>query len=153
MRAGRTPSDWPAPPPQGAIQSSPPLTNQQPPSYMQDGIRLCSTMGWPNWRNLGNREWITAGQYLDPSTHRRINEIVFTGGRYEDRDGRLHAMLSQGGHTYTGTFQEYNTTVWQTRQNVAVPRRDANRIVRAITTGDVFWTNDHYSTFHYMGRH
>ncbi|MEV5848707.1 hypothetical protein AB0M32_42750 [Streptomyces sp. NPDC051985] len=56
------------------------------------------------------------------------------------------------GHPYTGTFQEYDTTVWQTQQNVAVPRRDANRIVRAIGTGDVFWTNDHYPTFPYMGR-
>ena len=54
---------------------------------------------------------------------------------------------------YTGTFQEYNTTVYHTQLNAAIPRRDANRIVRAINTGDLFWTNDHYSTFHYMGRH
>ena len=29
----------------------------------------------------------------------------------------------------------------------------AARVVRAIGTGDLFWTDDHYSTFHYMGRH
>ncbi|MFD8000410.1 hypothetical protein [Streptomyces mirabilis] len=153
-----------APPPAPPAPSAPAGTSgssahpQQPPSYMDQGIELWEHMGWPNWRAIANRNWITAGSFVNPSTHQRVNEIIFSGGRYEDRDGRLRAFLNSGSAGsasmgYTGTFQEYNTTVYHQQLNSAVPRRDANRIVRAVNTGDLFWTNDHYSTFHYMGRH
>ena len=129
---------------------------QNPPSNMELGIDFWENMGWPNWRNLGDREWIEAAHWTDSNgvTH---SDFVFTGGRFYDRDqGVINFMNSpaapSSSHGYTGTFQEYNTTIYDRQRDDVVPRRDANRIVRAIGTGDLFWTDDHYSTFHYAGR-
>ncbi|WP_159049431.1 hypothetical protein [Streptomyces sp. NRRL WC-3618] len=108
---------------------------QNPPSNMDLGIDFWENMGWPNWRNLGDREWIEAAHWTQ---------------------GLINFMNSpaapSSSHGYTGTFQEYNTTIYDRQRDDVVPRRDANRIVRAIGTGDLFWTDDHYSTFHYAGR-
>ncbi|WP_060877870.1 ribonuclease domain-containing protein [Streptomyces scabiei] len=86
-----------------------------------------------------------------------MQENIYTGGQYFDRDGALRSFMN-GGHAgsaaigYTGTFQEYNTTVYTSQGSSTVPRRDARRIVRAISSGDVWWTDDHYGSFHYLGR-
>ncbi|WP_405770814.1 hypothetical protein [Streptomyces sp. NBC_01538] len=128
---------------------------QAPPSNMDRAIDFWAGMGWPNWRNIGDREWIEAARHDDSNgVH---YEIVFTGGRFYDRDqGIINFMNSpaapSSSHGYTGTFQEYNTTIYDRQRDDEVPRRDRNRIVRAIGTGDLFWTDDHYSTFHYAGR-
>ncbi|MET8983156.1 ribonuclease domain-containing protein [Streptomyces sp. NPDC004539] len=127
------------------------------PNDMQTGFDLWFHMGWPNWRNIGTRQWFLAGSFADSRTHQQIQENIFTGGQYNDRDGALRDFMNAGGAGtsgpgYTGTFQEYNTTVYTTQGTSAVPNRDARRIVRALSTGDVWWTSDHYSSFHYMGR-
>lgn len=129
---------------------------QMPPSNMDRAIDFWAQMGWPNWRNIGNREWFEANRY-DDTAGRLHYEVVFTGGRFYDRDqGLINFMNSpaapSSSHGYTGTFQEYNTTIYDRQQPDDLPRRDARRIVRAISTGDLFWTDDHYSTFHYAGR-
>ncbi|MCX5049549.1 MULTISPECIES: ribonuclease domain-containing protein [unclassified Streptomyces] len=147
-----------APPPPPASVSGSASNQQQAPGYMQDGLHLWEQIGWPNFNNIGNREWIHAGSFVDPRTFQRVDEELFTGGRYEDRDGRLRAFMDSGqagpsSMNAAGAFQEYNTTVYHQQVNSAIPRRDANRIVRNIRTGDVFWTDDHYNNFHYMGRH
>jgi len=143
-----------APPPPVAGSSSNP---QNPPGYMWQGITFWGQLDWPNFRNIGDREWFEAASFVDPRTHQQVHDIVFTGGRFYDRDGRLTAFLNSGqagssSRGYTGTFQEYNTTIYHQQVNDAIPRRDAARIIRAIGTGDVFWTDDHYTSFHYMGR-
>ncbi|WNM35744.1 hypothetical protein RKE30_37985 [Streptomyces sp. Li-HN-5-11] len=130
---------------------------QQPPTSMEEGFQLWQGMDWPNWRAIGNREWFPAGSFVDPRTRHRVHELVFTGGRYYDRDNRLRDFLNRGlgassSRPYPGTFQEYNTTVYTRQVASSIPRRDANRIVRAVGTGDTWWTTDHYSTFHYMGQ-
>ncbi|MFJ2440893.1 MULTISPECIES: ribonuclease domain-containing protein [unclassified Streptomyces] len=127
------------------------------PGDMDEGLDFWQTLGWPNWHNIGTRTWFVASSFVNQSTHQQVQESVFTGGQYQDRDGSLRAFMNNGGAGpssvgYTGTFQEYNTTVYTTQANSDAPRRDARRVVRALTTGDVWWTNDHYSTFHYMGR-
>ncbi|MDQ0688476.1 MULTISPECIES: hypothetical protein [Streptomyces] len=134
------------------------VTHPDPePHDMVQGTDFWRDMGWPNWHNIGNQHWFTGASWVDPARRTQVREIVYTGGQYQDRDGRLRAFLNAGlagtsARGYTGTFQEYNTTVYVTPANGAAPRRDARRVVRAINTGDVWWTNDHYSTFHYMGR-
>lgn len=132
---------------------------QSLPHDMQEGLDFWRDMGWPNWHNIGGRDWFTASVWLDPATHAQHRSLVFTGGQYQDRDDALrdfmhngHASTSSTALHYMGTFQEYNTTVYTTTVNSAVPRRDARRIVRAVNTGDVWWTDDHYSTFHYLGQ-
>jgi hypothetical protein len=124
---------------------------------MVEGTRFWEDMQWPNWRNIASREWYTATSWIDPARHTQVRERIFTGGRYQDNDGRLRRFLNSGlagddSRDYTGTFQEYNTTIYDRQRDDVVPRRDANRIIRAISTGDLFWTDDHYSTFHYAGR-
>lgn len=156
--AGTSVAQAPPPPPAPAPVSGSTAHPQQPPTYMDEGIRLWEQLGWPNFHNLGNRDWVTAGSFVNPSTRQRVNEIVFTGGWYQDRDGSLRRFMDSGqaGPSSVhagGAFQEYNTTVYHQQLNAAIPRRDANRIVRNVRTGDVFWTNDHYGSFHYMGRH
>ncbi|KOG11427.1 hypothetical protein [Streptomyces viridochromogenes] len=151
-------------PPSGPSQSGSSVagssSNPQPaPQDMRDGLDFWRDMGWPNWHNIAGREWFTASAWVDPATHRQHREMIFTGGQYQDRDGALrsfmhagHAGTSSTAMHYMGSFQEYNTTIYTGPVNSAVPRRDARRLVRAVNTGDVWWTDDHYSTFHYMGR-
>ncbi|MEW2114940.1 hypothetical protein AB0945_07070 [Streptomyces sp. NPDC005474] len=129
---------------------------QPPPAYMDRGIDLWAGMGWPNWRNIGDREWFEGDRYEDVNG-RNHYRIIFTGGRFYDRDQGLTNFMNSpaapsSSRGYTGTFQEYNTTIYDRQQPDDIPRRDAVRIVRAIGTGDLFWTDDHYSTFHYAGR-
>ncbi|WP_333493421.1 hypothetical protein [Kitasatospora cathayae] len=148
----------PPPPPAPAPVSGSDAHPQQPPAFMVDAIRLWEQIGWPNATNIGNREWVNAGSFVNPSTHQRVNELLFTGGTYNDRDGSLRRFMNTGGAGPSsvnagGAFQEYNTTVYHVPENSNIPGRDTNRIVRNIRTGDVFWTTDHYKSFHYMGRH
>lgn len=128
---------------------------QMPPNHMSRAIDFWHDMHWPNWRNIGDREWFEGNRYQDPRTGRDVHELVYTGGRYYDRDGRLMAFMNNGqgpSSSYAGTFQEYNTTIYNQPVDDSVPRRNVYRIVRAIGTGDMFWTDDHYASFHYMGR-
>jgi hypothetical protein len=142
----------PPPPPVSGSSSNP----QNPPGYMWQAIVFWGQLEWPNFRNVGDREWFEAASFVDPSTHQQVHDIVFTGGRFYDYDGRLRAFMNSGqagpSNGYTGAFQEYNTTIYHQRINDNIPRRDSARIVRALGTGDVFWTDDHYKNFHYMGR-
>ena len=57
------------------------------------------------------------------------SDFVFTGGRFYDRDqGLINFMNSpaapSSSHGYTGTFQEYNTTIYDRQRDDVVPRRD-----------------------------
>lgn len=130
---------------------------QMPPNHMSRAIDFWHDMHWPNWHNVGDREWFEANRYQDARTGRDVHELVYTGGRFYDYDGRLRAFMnSQNAPStsrgYTGTFQEYNTTIYNQPVDDSIPNRNVYRIVRAISTGDMFWTDDHYWTFHYMGR-
>ncbi|MFD5478654.1 hypothetical protein [Streptomyces hawaiiensis] len=142
-------------PPAGVFGSQ--AQHQPAPHDMTRGIGYWYDQQWPNWHNIGDRQWFPGHPVRDARTGQTVQTIIYTGGRYQDYDGRLRAFMNAGlagtsSIGYRGTFQEYNTTVYTGTQNSNVPRRDARRIVRALTTGDVWWTNDHYSTFHYLGR-
>jgi hypothetical protein len=52
---------------------------------------------------------------------------------------------------YQGTFQEYYGSVYPSNPEATHISTGNFRIVRAITTGDVFISIDHYSTFRYVG--
>lgn len=127
------------------------------PHDMLEGTLLWEDMQWPNWHNIADRGWHTANAWYDSIRQTNYVQRIFTGGRYQDNEGRLRRFLNSGmagddSRDYTGTFQEYNTTIYTVPGSSADPRRDARRVVRAILTGDTWWTNDHYSTFNYMGR-
>jgi hypothetical protein len=148
------PAPAPAPSPVPGVQGDWAHT-QQPPSYMNSGINIWTRWGWPNWRQ-GARGWYVVSSTVNPATHQQTQDIVYTGGQYYDGDGRLRAFLNAGlagplSENYQGTFQEYNTTIYHQVQSPNVPYRNAVRLVRAIGSGALFWTADHYKTFHYMG--
>ncbi|WP_055535459.1 hypothetical protein [Streptomyces graminilatus] len=142
-----------APAPVSGSSSNPEL----PPNDMVEGIDYWHNMQWPNWRNIGNREWFEVAHWEENGNGQTHHEMVFTGGQFFDRDGALRNFMNNGpapssSHGYTGSFQEYNTTIYDRVEADDIPRRDARRIIRAIGTGDMFWTTDHYATFHYAGR-
>ncbi|MFE2424593.1 hypothetical protein [Streptomyces hokutonensis] len=155
--AGPSVAQTPPPPPPAPVSGSQ-AHPQQPPGFMDPGIRLWEQIGWPNAGDpQGNREWWLAGSIVTPQ-RRHVNEYLFTGGQYQDRNGWLRSFMDAGhaGPSSVhrgGFFQEYNTTVYHVHANANLPRRDGNRIVRNVRTGDVWWTDDHYASFHYMGRH
>ncbi|MFD8627918.1 ribonuclease domain-containing protein [Streptomyces hygroscopicus] len=65
--------------------------------------------------------------------------------------------MDQGGagpssRNYRGTFQEYIAHTFDHNPSGEGERTGQDRFVRALNTGDVWFTRDHYKTFSYLGK-
>ncbi|MGW6902879.1 hypothetical protein [Streptomyces sp. NPDC054940] len=114
-------------------------------------------LGWPNWRGIGDRDasWQVAS-WTDPSTAKKHIEWVETGGRYWDNGHSLRDFMNSGGagpssRNYQGTFQEYNADTFDHRLREGEATGNS-RFVRAINTGDLWVTYNHYKSFLYLGK-
>jgi len=113
-------------------------------------------LGWPNWRGIGDRDasWQVAN-WVDQRANRH-EEWVETGGRYWDNGNSLRDFMNEGragssSRGYQGTFQEYIAHTFDHRPQFG-DRTGQDRFVRAINTGDVWFTRDHYGSFVYLGK-
>jgi hypothetical protein len=125
---------------------------------MQDyTLNLWRNFGWPNWRGIGDRDasWQVTN-YVDQRGNRH-DEWIETGGRYYDNGDSLRDFMNGGGagsssQGYQGTFQEYIAHYFDHNPNGEGERTGQDRFVRAINTGDVWFTRDHYKSFTYLGK-
>ncbi|MEU5045912.1 hypothetical protein [Streptomyces griseorubiginosus] len=125
---------------------------------MQDyTLNLWRNLGWPNWRGIGDRDasW-QVSNYVDQRGNRH-DEWIETGGRYWDNGGSLRDFMNGGGagsssRNYRGTFQEYIAHYFDHNPRGEGERTGQDRFVRAINTGDVWFTRDHYKSFTYLGK-
>ncbi|MDC0767656.1 hypothetical protein [Streptomyces sp. HD] len=128
------------------------------PGKMQDKtLKAWQGIGWPNWRNIGDRDdsW-QISSWVDQFGARH-GEWVETGGRYFDNGGSLREFMNEGhagasSSNYQGTFQEYVAHTFDHNPNGEGERTGQDRFVRAINTGDTWFTRDHYKTFSYLGK-
>lgn len=128
------------------------------PGKMQDKtLKTWQRIGWPNWRNIGDRDSsFQVSSWVDQQ-RRQHGEWVETGGRYWDNGGSLRDFMNEGfagssSQNYQGTFQEYVATTFDHDPSGEGERTGQDRFVRAISTGDVWFTRDHYNSFIYLGK-
>ena len=125
---------------------------------MQDyTLGLWRDMGWPNWRGIGDRDvaWEVNNYYDRHGNHH--HEWIETGGRYFDKGDSLRDFMNEGhagssSTKYKGTFQEYIAHYFDHNPNGEGERTGQDRFVRAINTGDVWFTRNHYKSFIYLGK-
>lgn len=128
------------------------------PGKMQDKtLQAWRGIGWPNWRNIGDRD--ESWQVSSRVDHLGIphSEWVETGGRYWDNGNSLRDFMDNGGagsssRGYRGTFQEYVAHTFDHDPHGEGERTGKDRFVRAINTGDTWITWDHYKSFIYLGK-
>jgi hypothetical protein len=137
--------------------------NEQNPGKLTPGkmqaytLNLWRNFGWPNWRGIGDRDasWQVTN-YVDQRANRH-EEWIETGGRYYDNGDSLRDFMNGGGagsssRGYQGTFQEYIAHFFDHNPSGEGERTGQDRFVRAISTGDVWFTRDHYKSFIYLGK-
>ena len=128
------------------------------PGKMQDKtLKAWQGIGWPNWRNVGDRDdsW-QISSWVDQFGARH-GEWVETGGRYFDNGDSLRDFMNEGhagasSSNYQGTFQEYIAHTFDHDPSGEGERTGKDRFVRAINTGDTWITWDHYKSFTYLGK-
>ncbi|MGW1750082.1 hypothetical protein ACWCRD_31585 [Streptomyces sp. NPDC002092] len=138
-----------APPPDGFQGTGWSLASV--PRGVQRALNYWRQLGWPNWRNVGQR-----GEVWQVDSHAYIE----TGGQYQDHPNRFGVRIRDfmnWGYTgdpmnYQGTFQEYYGDVYPSNPEESGIATGNFRIVRAINTGDVFISINHYKDFRYVGR-
>lgn len=120
-------------------------------------LNLWRNFGWPNWRGIGDRDasW-EVNNYID-SRGNHHHEWIETGGHYKDEGSSLRGFMNEGhagssSRGYRGTFQEYVAHWFDHNPNREGERTGRDRFVRAIGTGDVWFTRDHYDSFTYLGK-
>ncbi|NUQ97166.1 MAG: hypothetical protein HOY79_11590 [Streptomyces sp.] len=120
-------------------------------------LKAWQGIGWPNWRNIGDRDdsW-QISSWVDQFGARH-GEWVETGGRYFDNGDSLREFMNGGGagpssRDYTGSFQEYVAHTFDHDPSGEGERTGKDRFVRAINTGDTWITWDHYKNFIYLGK-
>ncbi|MEU0413925.1 hypothetical protein ABZ307_39950 [Streptomyces griseorubiginosus] len=130
---------------------------QAVPRGVQDALNFWRQLSWPNWRNVAQRGAVfLVNDYVNQrGVHRR--EYIESGGQYQDHGNRLLNFMNlglagPGAQHYQGTFQEYYGTVYPSNPAQTHIATGNFRIVRAINTGDVWVSIDHYSNFRYIGR-
>lgn len=132
-----------------------PAHPQAIPRGVQAALNYWRQLSWPNFRNVAPRgASFEVENYVDRHGN-HIHGWIESGGEYNDHGGALRNFMHHHGSDarargYTGTFQEYYGTVYPS--NPSGIRTGNFRIVRALGTGDVFVSIDHYSTFRYVGR-
>jgi hypothetical protein len=129
------------------------LTKGKMPARAED---YWERLGWPNWRGIGDRDasWQVASWVDHLGNHHR--EWIETGGRYWDNGNSLRDFMNQGeagpsSRNYRGTFQEYNAHIFDHRPQFGEKTYN-ERFVRAISTGDLWVTYNHYKSFSYLGK-
>jgi hypothetical protein len=150
--------------PNGACPASEPAgftgTYQQPaaiPRGIQAAVNYWRQLSWPNFRNVAPRAAVFEVENYHDSRGTHHEGWVESGGRYADHGNRLLDFMHRGlagPNTvhYQGAFQEYYGAVYPDNP-VRSGRATGNfRIVRALGTGDVWVSIDHYSNFRYVGR-
>lgn len=137
-------------------QSCPPAPNvegspSQPraiPRGVQAALNYWRQLGWPNFRNIATRGWthqMAPGQWIE------------SGGEYYDYGNALTDDMHRHGQdwaalNYHGTYQEYYGSVYPNDPQRSGQATGNFRIVRALGTGDVYVSIDHYKNFRYVGR-
>lgn len=135
----------PAPP---YIEGGTPAQPMAIPRGVQAALNFFRQMGWPNFRNIAYRGW----------THDMgNNQWVESGGEYYDYGGTLMNFMHRQGQdwaalNYRGTFQEYYGSVYASDPERSGIRTGNFRIVRALGTGDLWVSLNHYTSFRYVGR-
>ncbi|WP_062705219.1 hypothetical protein [Streptomyces regalis] len=126
------------------------------PRGVQAALNYWRQMSWPNWRNVGQRGAAFQVENYHDQRGNHHEGWIETGGQYQDHGDRLRTFLNIGyggrAENYQGTFQEYYGSVYPSNPERSHISTGNFRIVRAINTGDVFVSIDHYSTFRYVGR-
>ncbi|MFG3261699.1 hypothetical protein [Streptomyces bobili] len=130
---------------------------QSVPRGIQAALNYWRNLGWPNWRNVAPRGAVfNVANWVDQrANHHR--EYIESGGQYQDHGNRLRHFMDLGlagpdAQNYRGTFQEYYGSVYASNPEQTHIATGNFRIVRAINTGDVWASIDHYSNFRYIGR-
>jgi hypothetical protein len=119
-------------------------------------LKLWQQIGWPNFHNVGDRDIaFNVEDYHVGATH--IQHWIETGGRYYDNGNSLRDFMNRGeagpsSRGYQGNFQEYVAHYFDHNPNGEGERTGQDRFVRAINTGDVWFTRDHYKSFTYLGK-
>ncbi|WP_416979606.1 ribonuclease domain-containing protein [Streptomyces sp. T028] len=109
--------------------------------------------GWPH-AGFG-RQWYA---YWDNRTRR--NQFLYYGGTFNDRSGLISTIEQARGvpasrafstdRRRTAPYVEYDVDYWD--HPWGTPDRGARRFVRNPNSGNVYYTNDHYRSFYYVGR-
>ncbi|MEV6380333.1 hypothetical protein AB0M31_13040 [Streptomyces sp. NPDC051773] len=127
------------------------------PRGIQAALNYWRQISWPNWRNVAPRgAAFDVEDYYD-SRGNHHHDWIESGGQYQDHGNRLldfmhRGLAGAGAQNYRGTFQEYYGSVYPSNPERSGIRTGNFRIVRAIGTGDVWVSIDHYSNFRYIGR-
>ncbi|WP_369171541.1 hypothetical protein AB5J49_27980 [Streptomyces sp. R28] len=113
--------------------------------------------GWPNWRGIGDRDASWSVENWVDQRGDRHQRWIETGGRYYDNGDSLRDFMNRGdagssSRNYQGTFQEYIAHYFDHDPSGEGERTGQDRFVRAINTGDVWFTRDHYKSFTYLGK-
>ncbi|MBK3642547.1 MULTISPECIES: hypothetical protein [unclassified Streptomyces] len=144
------------------VSSTPGITGsyaspQAVPRGIQAALTFWRQLSWPNWRNVAPRGAVfSVSDYVDQRGNRH-REFIESGGQYQDHGNRLRnfmhvGLAGPGAQNYQGTFQEYYGGVYPSNPEQTHIATGNFRIVRAINTGDVWVSIDHYSNFRYVGR-
>ncbi|MCI3272494.1 hypothetical protein [Streptomyces cylindrosporus] len=127
------------------------------PRGIQAALNYWRQLHWPNFRNIAPRgAAFEVENYVDRNGN-HIHGWVESGGQYADNGGALMNFMHRGlaganAQNYQGAFQEYYGSVYPSNPERSGIRTGNFRIVRALGTGDVWVSIDHYSNFRYVGR-
>ncbi|QOV33132.1 hypothetical protein IM697_22990 [Streptomyces ferrugineus] len=130
---------------------------QAVPRGIQAALNYWRQLGWPNFRNVAPRGAAFEVENFHDQRGRHHEGWVESGGQYQDHGGRLMDFLHRGlagshAQNYQGSFQEYYGSVYASNPARSGIATGNFRIVRALGTGDVWVSIDHYSTFRYIGQ-
>lgn len=154
-----------APPTCGAANKgkAPVTGDEQHPGKLTPGKMQAVTLdywkrfGWPNWRGIGDRDASWKVEDFHDQRGHHYERWIETGGRYFDNGDSLRDFMNEGhagasSSNYRGTFQEYIAHYFDHDPSGEGERTGQDRFVRAINTGDLWFTRDHYKTFTYLGK-
>lgn len=136
--------------------------DEQHPGKLTPGKMQAVTMdywrrfGWPNWRGIGDRDASWEVEDFHDQRGHHYERWIETGGRYWDNGDSLRDFMNEGragssSRNYQGTFQEYIAHYFDHRPQFG-DRTGQDRFVRAVNTGDVWFSRDHYNSFVYLGK-
>ncbi|MFJ2115686.1 MULTISPECIES: hypothetical protein [unclassified Streptomyces] len=130
---------------------------QAVPRGIQAALNYWRQLSWPNFRNIAQRGAAFEVENFNDARGRHIEGWIESGGQYNDNGGALMTFMHNGNagpsaRNYQGSFQEYYGSVYPNNPVRSGIATGNFRIVRALGTGDVWVSIDHYSNFRYIGR-
>ncbi|KMS71236.1 hypothetical protein ACM01_27885 [Streptomyces viridochromogenes] len=134
-----------------------PAHPQAIPRGVQAALNYWRQISWPNFHNVAPRGAAFEVENYHDSWGTHHHGWIESGGQYYDHGSALRNFLHHHGpdaraRGYAGTFQEYYGSVYPSNPERSGIATGNFRIVRAVQTGDVFVSIDHYSSFRYVGR-